>query len=530
MNLLRSHRLWLAVILLFAGAVRLVLIDQPFSRNTEGFGSYYGVRARNFFRHDLSVHRGVPIQSVGIFDDMEPRFYHQHPPLVFWLVGLSYATLGDGEWQTRLPSALFTLGSIYLIFHLLHRTGRTRAALLAAGLFAAMPMALYFGGHVDCINSTLVFFVLLSIWLYLRLHERPAWKNLAMLALGFAPAAMTDWPAFYLLPILGLHYVVTKPPRDWVYIVGFGLIGCAFFASIYAHIAIHVDDWRWMSDKLHRRTLSSEADKTGAFTLGDWLVTAARYNIAQHTRPVLLLGFLWLILFAWRIKRIDPAATTTRLVFAFAALHVIIGKQAVLVHEWWWWPVTAALALAAGLMIDWILESISKALVGASETRPMSPIVLPIAIACVVLFAAWNTQSIMRYFFDPKYTQGPMNFSTVEFGEAIRRAAPTANTAVAIAYDNRYDLPLWFYGDRPLKFGVWDIHTLQRRMTDGRVDLPYGDHHAWPAAPVALVIPKVWVKFIPVFVQDLQHRYPADETEKFLIFRLTSPPGTQPIE
>jgi 4-amino-4-deoxy-L-arabinose transferase-like glycosyltransferase len=452
----RSHWYWLGAILLFAGVVRLILIDQPFTRNSEGYTSYYGVRARNYFDWEWRYHGGLPIQSVGRLPGMSPTLYHHHPPLTFLSIAGSYLAFGQGEWQTRLPATLATLGCIVLVFILLHRAGRTRAGLIAGALFAGMPMVLYYGGHADVLNAQFVLWLLMCVWAYQWFWERPDWPRLAALCGAFLPAALTDWPAFYLLPILGLHYVCTRPWRTWGKIIVFGLWGTILFAGIYAHIAQQVDDWNWMRSKLERRTVASETDKGAAVSWRAWVRGAMLYNITQHTRPVLLLAFAWLALRGWRWRADDPSAQATRLLLAFALIHVIVGRQAVIVHDWWWWPLTPALAMAAGLMVEemvkWIDGARRRYPQGGQppdgERRPTSlRIGLLLAIAFVAMLAGWNAATVLPRFFDRRLTVGPMTFSAKELGDVIR-ACSSLNEAVMLAYDDRYDLPVWYYGNR----------------------------------------------------------------------------------
>jgi hypothetical protein len=140
----------------------------------------------------------------------------------------TYAIFGQGEWQTRLPTALFTLACSAMLFILLRNRGRTRAGLIAAALFAAMPITIYFGGHPDVINPQLIFFVLLTLAAYQAFHAEQTVKRLLMLCGAFALAGLTDWPAFFLAPVVCLHFAATRPTKSWLWIIGFGPGGFHF--------------------------------------------------------------------------------------------------------------------------------------------------------------------------------------------------------------------------------------------------------------------------------------------------------------
>ncbi|MGH7213191.1 MAG: ArnT family glycosyltransferase [Tepidisphaeraceae bacterium] len=543
-----AHLIGLAVILLYALGVRAVLLDQPFSRNAEGVGAFYGQLARNYLRHSFVETRGVPVQSVGTLPGARLTYYHHHPPLVPLVVAGSYALLGDGEWQTRLPAAIFTLACVVAVYWLLAAHGRPRAGLIAAALFASVPMTVFYGGHPDVINTQLVFFILLAVAAYRRLHESPTIGRVVLLCLAFAPAAWTDWPAFYIVPVVCAHWALTHRPRAWVWIVPFGLWSVLMFALVYGHIAVVVDNWTWMSAPLEKRTDATHSDRGSAITLVSWLEGVHDHNAGEHTLPVVLLGLVWLITFGWRVRRTDPAATPVRLLLAFAGLHVVVGRQSVVVHPWWWWLLTPGLVMAAGLLLDAVAQAVSRpTMVGGKDAsatgRILEEEVLETAspqqrarvaffhpagvnIALVLLlvaFATWTTAATLPRFLDPALTQGGMNYTEQEIGQAIRLASGgDPNGAVVLAYNDSYDLPLWYYGDRPLKLAVWDEVTLMNRSADGHADLPFWFRQDHPPAAVGVVIPKAFADTVPGYIAFLRDRYPMVESEKFLIFDLRS--------
>src|ERR1051325_10777955 len=116
MPIRRLHHVLLALILLYATIIRLYLINRPFETTAEGVGSWYGVMARNYLRLPLAIHKGVPVQSICPHDPANVRFYSHHPPLVPLTLALSYKAFGQGDWQSRLPAALATLGAIVLLY------------------------------------------------------------------------------------------------------------------------------------------------------------------------------------------------------------------------------------------------------------------------------------------------------------------------------------------------------------------------------------------------------------------------------
>jgi hypothetical protein len=511
----RREALLLAAILLYAIGVRCLLMDLPFGRNAEGMGAFYGVLARNYLRFDWDKTLAVPVQSMGDRTDLPITFYAHHPPMVPLLIAGSYRLFGQDEWQTRLPTALFTIGCVALVHLLLRNRGHVRAGLVAAGIFAALPMTIYFGGQPDCINTQLAFLMLLTLAAYQHLHAQPSVRRIILLCLAFLPAALTDWPAFYIVPVIAGHYALTRPWRRWVWMVPFGLFSIAAFVLVYGQAAVVLHDWLWMSDKLARRALSTQSDRNTTYSWIEWLGGIWRHNHKHHTIPILALGGLWLVLIGRKIRSGDAATTITRLALAVALLHVLIGRQGVLVHDWWWWVLTPGLAMAAGLMVEWLLDGVP-----VGSPRLATSILTPLLM---VSFAGWSLWTVWPDMFGPLPTQGGLNYSTRELGQAIRVAGPDVNSAVVYCYEQSYDLPVWYYADRPLKLDVWDMATLEWRMTDGVADLSFGFTQPWPDPPTGLVLPRQFIPAVPEFTEQLKARYPFRELDKFLVFDLRSP-------
>ena len=506
----RTNQVLLALILLFAVVVRLLTLDHPFQRDPEGCGSFYGLLARNYLLWPLSTTLGVPVQSLGIGHGA-PYFYPNHPALLPMLIAVVYRLLGDGEWQTRLPTALFTIGCVGLVYALLRHRAGARAALLASAFFAVSPMVLLFGGQPDVINSQLVFFVLLSIAVYIRFHERPDARRLLLLTLAFLPAGLTDWPAFHLVVVLGIHFVCTQPIRKWPWIIAFGFLSIAIFMIPYGQGIAIKHDWRWMSKLVERRTLSNVSDSTGTFGFGDWIRNAVfGFAYHRHNGPILPLTAVWILLAAtiWR-KR--PETKLIALVLAWAAVHVLVGRQGVYVHEWWWWPLTPAAAMAAGVTLDAFWPS----------TRVWNALL----VAFFVVFAGWNYWHVDQEWRNPKQitsVNDPLNYSLAELGQAIRGAA-APNQAVMLA-ENDQSLSLWYYADRPLTQNVWYAQKLEECLASREADLPFaGTQQEWTGPVAAYILPRAYANsHMQPMIDYMNARYPRTETAKFIVWKFGS--------
>ncbi len=515
-------RCGLVAVLVYAAAVRLALLDVPFHSTAEATGAFQAIEARNYVRLPWAVHHGIPVQSMGDDPAVPVTFYPNHPPLVPLTIALAYRTLGEGNWQTRLPAALATVGTVLALYLVLAGLGRRRAGVIAAALYAATPMALYYGGQPEFPNAQFTLLCLVTFAAFLRFHRRPGATTLGLLGATFALAATADWPAFHVVPVVGAYFLATRPRRAWGWAALFGLVAVAVFAGLYAHVVwAATGDWAWMAE--HLRTRAGGRD----FTAGQWLAAAWRFNADQLTVPLLLLAAAWIaarLLAAWRRAAAPPdrAATLAGLVLAWAALHVAVGRQGCFHHPWWWWPLTLAVVLCAALALD-------AALAGAAAWTRRPRTAAALLAAALAAFAVTTTRATVPRLVDPRHTGEGAFHSGPLLAAAVRAAAPDRNSAVLLVSADR--LPnLWFYADRPLKTDVWDVASFRARLRDGVADLPFGFRQRWPAAPVALVFPEAYRGIARELDAYLRARYraipaPPELGALYRLYDLTRPAG-----
>jgi hypothetical protein len=476
------HHLLLGLVLLYAASFRFAVLNRPFDYDAEGSGSLNGVLARSYLRFDWAHTHGMPVLSLDPARAPEIVSYPDHPPLVPLLIVPSYRFFGVGEWQTRLPIALTTLGAIVALYQLLACVASPRVGLIAAALFAATPMTLYFGGFADVVGMPLLLVTLLALYAYLRFNRSPGLQTFSLCLAAFALAGICDWPAFVLAPILAAHFFATRPRREWPWMLAFGIAACTWFAIVYAYITVATHySWTWMADLITRRSALVGGHD---YTWREWLAMAANINTTFHTLPLVAGAAIWAATFGVR-RRPPSGATVARLLLAWAAVYALIGGKALYDHEWAWCVLTPGIVVAAALLLD----------------------VLPgVVIALAVLaFAAWTTFTTFRSFY-PAERDRP--FTPMQMAAAVEVAAPDGRDVALIVGDDT-QAQLWFYGDRLLRSGIWSVEDFQCRLDDRTVDLPYNfDVQPWAARATGVVFPKIWSRTFADLHAYLRARYP----------------------
>jgi 4-amino-4-deoxy-L-arabinose transferase-like glycosyltransferase len=184
--------LWLSLALLLAGNWILPLTDRDETRFAEA--------SREM------IQRG---------DYVVPWFNGQwrfdKPILIYWCQSASYRVLGENAFAARLPSVLFTVGTILLLVYWGRKiSGSGKTAFMAGAMFlAGLHVAII--GRVATADMAMVFFFALAVW--------SGWE----LTRPEQPRRQFWWWIFYVTLALGF---LAKGPEAWLPLLGM-ILGCA---------------------------------------------------------------------------------------------------------------------------------------------------------------------------------------------------------------------------------------------------------------------------------------------------------------
>jgi 4-amino-4-deoxy-L-arabinose transferase-like glycosyltransferase len=132
--------------------------------------------------------------------------YLDKPAFYFKAVALSLAAFGDSETAARIPSAMFGLGLLALMYAFCRREHGARCAALAVIMVASMPLFIVNSRSV-IFDMALAFFTTAAIFAGYRAEEsegsaRRAWYVAGAAASGFA--TLVKGPVGFLIPVLVL--------------------------------------------------------------------------------------------------------------------------------------------------------------------------------------------------------------------------------------------------------------------------------------------------------------------------------------
>jgi len=313
---LRPEYLLLILILVLAAILRCYRIAEPGWDGTHYSSSLHGVSldgwhgyclcewggmARNYLKFGyLETKLGLMMYNGWIKPDFSSyRYRVDHPPLLPLFISLSYRLFGIHEWSTRLVPLLTSLGLLLLVFWLARKLGGKGVALIASLFFALLPAQAYYGTlPVPSVLGS--FFSWLTIVSYLRWVETRSTKWCAAIYLSFILASLSDWPSYFVVPPLLLHYMVCeyRKTKNLRFVFSFAILPVVLLAVHLGWIYLLAGEGgvRKLFDRFLIRTISSGSEEGQyVFTMWDFYATAyARFKFF-FTPTICALSVVWLI-------------------------------------------------------------------------------------------------------------------------------------------------------------------------------------------------------------------------------------------
>ncbi len=135
------------------------------------------------------------------------------PPVALWFMAISAKIFGVHGWSVVLPSVLFGVGSVYLMYRLVQPKFGRIAGNLAALTMTLTPIVVA-DSRTNNMDATLIFFLLLALYVLQKATQaqRPWFVMLSFGLIGVA-FNVKMLQAFMILPIMYVYYwLATKKP------------------------------------------------------------------------------------------------------------------------------------------------------------------------------------------------------------------------------------------------------------------------------------------------------------------------------
>jgi len=198
-----KEKIALVILILIGLSLRTYHIDFPPIGYHNMKETEYLSQTREFYFHGDYLHRRIA--WLGLDSPDSPGYFEEYaqPPFLPWMMLALWKVLGIYLWIGRLIIVAFSLGIIPLTYYACYELTRKKELSIYAALFVTiMPMAVFFGRNIQP-ESPALFFVMLSIYYYLKWTGEFKSKYLAASLISLSIGALFKYTfMIFAIPLL----------------------------------------------------------------------------------------------------------------------------------------------------------------------------------------------------------------------------------------------------------------------------------------------------------------------------------------
>lgn len=355
----RSGLIFCAVVIL-AVAIRVYGINAPWLGGHHAWnGALFSQIARNYERFDLVDTKLAPVINLGPNHPERFKYSLYHPFLLPILVSVSFKIFGVHEWSATLVPILFSLGTLIVIFLIARRLWGESVALLATFFLAMIPMDAYYG-RVVVHEVPALFFAMLTLLFYLSWIEQQKKRYYVGIFVSYVLGMLSGWPAYYIGPLIALHYLIFEHRRirRLSFFFMLPLTALITFALQIAYIAYLKGSVLWLfQHALWRASPSGE----WAFTAQQWLARLYARIQLLFTPVLFVLALVWggsALLDAKR-KEVERHSIVF-LLLLYGLAHAIVFRQDSWIHEYLIFYLSPFFAISAAVAVHFLNERVLR--------------------------------------------------------------------------------------------------------------------------------------------------------------------------
>lgn len=183
----------------------------------------------NLMASTTVARNGVP----ALFENYgrRPWLGKQHPPLVPIIYGTAMSLIGISQLAGRIITVLFALGTGWLTYLIGRRLFDRQTAVVGTLLLFSFPLVFRLGAAA-MVETPLTFFFTLTVWLTLRLAERPSIGRLLLVGLAVGAGLLSKYTMVFVLPLVfGIMTVRSSFKQALRYFGTLALVGLVLLAG-----------------------------------------------------------------------------------------------------------------------------------------------------------------------------------------------------------------------------------------------------------------------------------------------------------
>lgn len=156
---------------------------------------FFNLGKNHFIPWDEAIYAKISKNMVESRDYLNMNWFtgkiwYEKPPLYMWLASFTMSVIGFGELAARLPSALFGLLTVLLVYLIGAKLFNKTAAFISALCLVTGVHFLYYS-RAAMLDVSVTFFITLSLYFYLKYLEKETWLYIILSGLSFGLGVMT---------------------------------------------------------------------------------------------------------------------------------------------------------------------------------------------------------------------------------------------------------------------------------------------------------------------------------------------------
>lgn len=294
------------------------------------------------------IYRAVPGSMTWLHPTIFGAPYLNKPPLLHWLIALTYHIGGVSEWTARLPGAILTAVSVPLLYgvgrELFPR--RTPAVFAALVYLTLLPVVRH--GRLAMLDGASLCFFLLLIFCVLRTRRDLRWGLGAGIAFGLL--CLTKGILALLLGAIAVVFILLDTPR----LLTSGYVWGGLLLGSLPVFAWYGAQWQYYGDQFISITLMSQAF--------DRIWVPVEKNTGSpwyYLLEILKYSLPWLLFLPWGCRLVweNRSLGWAKLVMVWAA--IFLGAISLMKTKlpWYVLPIYPVLALVVGALLGEIWNS-----------------------------------------------------------------------------------------------------------------------------------------------------------------------------
>jgi 4-amino-4-deoxy-L-arabinose transferase-like glycosyltransferase len=336
----------LFTVLLTAFFILIKDLNEPFWGHHEFNGVFYSNIARNYLKYGFAKTGFKEVINYGNVTKDNFLYHTHHPPLFPIFLSVTFWLFGISEAAARLMSIFFSLGFLlvlYLLGGLIYNISRTGLFLLL-GIFT--PIFIYYG-RLPVYEPVASFFIILTVFCYLYWFKTKKSSFFILGLLYLFLAQLTEWPSFYLGPVLFLHNFLFYPKKRRLSLLWLAVSVLSFL------IILSLRPSESLAVIFYKRFTSGNGQP---FTFWQFISLELARLRSFFTTPLLMLVFFWVVSYVKKIiinfNKIHYKEHFVGFFLVFGWLHIIIFPNIAWYHDYMFYYFFPPVLLAAFISMD----------------------------------------------------------------------------------------------------------------------------------------------------------------------------------